>query len=221
MGQTRAALTEKLETLENQVLGTVHDTTSTVGSTVHEVGATVRDTMQDVRATVRETLSTVKDAFDVTRQMQTHPWILLGGSLMAGFISGRVLESIESGRFPPRLGLPTGTEHLLSENAPGEPPREMGAAPARAVPSFLKSLADTFAPELAKVKGIALGMAMGMVRDKLSQSIPPQYQNDLTDMMNRLTVKLGGEPAAPGSGFLGRDESEEYDGSERVRTMGI
>jgi len=221
MGQTRAALTEKLETLENHVLGTVHDTTSTVGSTVHEVGATVRDTMQDVRATVRETLSTVKDALDVSRQMQNHPWILLGGSMMAGFISGRVLDSIESGRFPRRLTYSSAPDDLLSENAGGEPAQGMMAQAVRSAPTFLKSLADTFAPELAKVKGVALGMAMGLLRDKLSQSVPPQYQNDLTDMMNRLTVKLGGEPAAPGTGFFGRDEVDEYEKSDRVRAMDI
>jgi len=220
MGQTRAALTEKLETLENQVLGTVQDTTSTVSNTVHEVGATVRDTVHDVRATVRETLATVKDAFDVSRQMNSHPWLMLGGSVVAGYVSGRILASIEEGRFPPRPSLPTGPEQLLSDRPPIEPEREMPPPPAR-VPSFLKSLADTFAPELAKLKGVALGMAMGLVRDKVRESIPPQYQGDLTDLMNRLTVKLGGEPTPPGSSFLGRDDSEEYDGSERVRSMGL
>jgi hypothetical protein len=220
MGQTRASLTEKLETLENQVLGTVQDTTSTVSGTVHDVRATVRDTMQDMRATVCETVATVRDAFDVPRQMQNHPWVLLGGAVVAGYVGGRVLESIEEGRFPPRIAFSGATDPLASERLVAEPARAVAPAAPR-LPSFLKSLADTFAPELAKLKGVALGMAMGVVRDKLSQSIPPQYQGDLTEMMNRLTVTLGGEPTPPGSGVLGRDESEEYDGSGRVRAMDL
>ncbi len=61
MGQTRAALTEKLETLEEKVLGTVNTTTSTVSTTVHDVGSTVALTVNQVGAAVRDTAQDLRD----------------------------------------------------------------------------------------------------------------------------------------------------------------
>src|SRR5262249_8142063 len=111
MGQTRASLTEKLETLENKVLGTVNDTTSTVSNTVQqvtstvrdtvrEVGATVRETTGDVRAGVREAVSSARDAVDLSRQVREHPWLMLGGSVVAGYVGGVLLDNLERGRLP-------------------------------------------------------------------------------------------------------------------------
>ncbi len=221
MGQTRAALTEKLETLENQVVGTVRDTTSTVQNTVHDVGATVRDTMHDVRASVRETLDTVKDTFDIPRQVEQHPWLMLGSSIVAGYVGGSILESLErGGRLPPRGPVPAGPEELLTERVLTERETEP-PTPSRGMPSFLRSLADTFAPELAKLKGVALGVTLGLVRDKISESIPSQMKGDVNDIIDRVTVKLGGEPTPPGSISLHGDGPAEHNGSERARSMGV
>ena len=217
MGQTRAALTEKLETLENQVVGTVRDTTSTVHNTVHDVGATVRDTMHDVRATVRETLDTVRDTFDLPRQVEQHPWLMLGSSIVAGYVGGTILESLDRGSLPSRGFVspapePYLEERLAMEREP-EPP-----IPTRSAPSFLRSLADTFAPELTKLKGVALGMAVGLVRDKVSEAIPPQMKHEVNDLIDRFTVKIGGEPTPPGSVSLSGDDPEEHNGAERMRS---
>jgi ElaB/YqjD/DUF883 family membrane-anchored ribosome-binding protein len=208
MGQTRAALTDKLEALETKVLGTVNTTTDTVAQTVREVGATVRETAQDVRATVHETLSSVRDALDVTRQAHEHPWLLLGGSVAAGYVGGCLLDTLERGRHPSAdVGRSMG---LL----PGEtePPARHSAA------SFFKALAETFAPELDKLKRAALGMAMGVMRDKISESVPPQMRENFTEMMDRVTVKLGGEPSPP-EAMYGQGEESETNGARTAHTM--
>jgi phosphate uptake regulator len=63
MEETRASLSEKLETLEQQVVGTVQD-----------ARAAVTDTVETVKEAVHETVETVKDTFDIGAQMQRHPW---------------------------------------------------------------------------------------------------------------------------------------------------
>jgi len=221
MGQTRAALSEKLETLENQVLGTVQHTTSTVSNTVQNVGDTVKDTVHDVRATVAETMASVRDALDVPRQIRRHPWLMMGGSVFAGYVGGRLLDSVEAGRFPPRLSLSAEPTSYVpaaeAESATYEPSRP--AAPSRL--SFLKSLAETFAPEIAKLKGMAVGAAVGLMRDKISEAVPPQFQQNVSELMDRFTVKLGGEPTPLGSMSLKSEDRAEHDGPGAYRARGV
>ena len=231
MSQTRAALTEKLENLENKVVGTVNTTTDTVAQTVQEVGATVRETTQNIRATmqettqnmratVRETLSSVRDAFDVTRQMHEHPWLLFGGSVFAGFVGGRVLEGLEQGRLP-SLPAPPAEQFLpsdseLRDNLEAQPP-----ARRRSTFGFLKALTDTFAPEIDNLKRAAVGMAIGLVRDKLSESVPPHMREHVHDVMGRIATKLGGEVPPPGAMFGRSEEDEESDGAHARQSMGM
>lgn len=231
MSQTRAALTEKLETLENQVIGTVRDTTNAVAGTVHdvrstvsdtvrEVGSVMRDTAHGIREGLRDTAAGVRETLDVARQMDRHPWLMLGGSVLAGFLGERILEKVEEGGFAPRRVHPAGTEQLLppSFEEQGRAARE--SAPARSGPSFLQTLTDMFAPEIDKLKRLALGTAIGLMRDRLRESVPAQFQGEVTNLMDRVTLKLGGEPAPPGSMFFGREEDEERNGSKMPRSMG-
>jgi len=230
MGQTRAALTEKLETLEEKVLGTLNSTTSsvsntaevvgnTVSNTVTEVGATVRETARDLRATVDEAMSSVRDALDVTRQVNEHPWLMVGGSVVAGYVGGRVLDGIERGRFPSHITLPVGPEQLLPEDSEFRERFESAPPPARSGSSFFKALTDTFAPEIDKLKRVALGVAIGLMRDKISEAVPPQLKGDITDLVDRFTVKLGGQPTPPGYDPFKGDDREEHNGSEMAGSM--
>ncbi len=227
MGQTRAALTDKLETLENKVLGTVSTTTDAVsqtvqqvGSTVREVGATVQETVQNARATMRETIDSVRDALDVSRQMQQHPWLLFGGSVVAGYAGGLILDNLEHGHLPSLPSLPS-AERLLPQGSEVRQRFEAAQPTRRRAPAFLQALVETFAPELDKLKAAALGMALGVVRDKLHQSVPPQMREDFAQMMDRITTKLGGEPYPPGAMFGASEEAEEANGAHSTRTMGM
>jgi len=217
MGHTRAALTDKLETLENKVLGTVSTTTDTVSQTVQDVGATVRETAQNVRVTMNDTLCSVRDAFNVSRQLHQHPWLLLGGSVVAGYAGGLILDNLERGHMPSLPALPS-AERLLPQSS--EVRQRLQSEPsARRVPGFLKALAETFAPELEKLKAAALGMAMGVVRDKLHEAVPPQMREDFTSMMDRITTKLGGEPCPPGAMFGTSEEDDEANGRHTSSQM--
>jgi len=220
MGQTRAALTEKLETLENKVMGTVSTTTDTVTHTVNEVGATVRETAQSVHGIVQDTLCSVRDALDVSRQFHQHPWLLLGSSVVAGYAGGLILDNLERGHLPSLPALPS-AERLLPQTSEVRQRLESEPPTRRRAPAFLQALVETFAPELDRLKSAALGMAVGIIRDRLHQSVPPQMRDDFVQMMDRVTTKLGGEPYPPGAMFGASEENDESDGAQASRMMGM
>jgi len=91
MAETRSALSEKLEALQDQVLGTVEGTTRSVTDTVEAVQEAVQDTVGTVKESFQETVQSVKSAFDLSEQMQKHPWLLLGGAVVVGYAGGRLL----------------------------------------------------------------------------------------------------------------------------------
>src|SRR5262245_44710471 len=95
MEETRTALTEKLEVLENQVVGTVKDATSAVSQTVETlketvgtVKETVTDTVSAVKDSVQDGVATVKNWFDLRAQFDRHPCLMAGGSVLAGYLIG-------------------------------------------------------------------------------------------------------------------------------------
>ncbi len=217
MGQTRAALTEKLQTLENKVIGAIASTTDMVAQTVQDVGTTVRETSQNFRSTMRDTLSSVRDAFDVSRQIHQHPWLMLGGSVLAGYVCGVVLDNLEHGRLP---SLPA-AEQLLPHGSEVRQCLAKEQPTARRIPGFLKALVDTFAPELDKLKAAAVGMALGALRDKIGESVPSHMRADFTEMMDRITTKLGGHTHRTGAMYGASEEYEETNGAQASRPMGM
>src|SRR5687768_2848245 len=102
MAETRESLADKLETLENKVIGTVENTTQSVANTVESVTdavqdtvatvkGTVHDTVEAVKGGVHDTVETVREAFDIRQQVDRHPWAMLCGSVALGFIGGYLL----------------------------------------------------------------------------------------------------------------------------------
>lgn len=217
MGQTRAALTEKLQTLENKVIGAIASTTDMVARTVQDVGTTVRETSENFRDTMHGTVSSVRDAFDVSRQIHQHPWLMLGGSVVAGYVGGVVLDNLEHGHLP---SLPA-ADRLLPQSS--ELRQRMASRPptARRIPGFLKALADSFAPELEKLKAAAVGMAMGALREKVGASVPPHLREDFAEMMDRITTKLGGNAHPPGAMYGSSEDYDETNGARASGPMGM
>jgi ElaB/YqjD/DUF883 family membrane-anchored ribosome-binding protein len=193
--ETRSALTDKLETLEEQVR-----------ETVQSAKATVEGTIENVKSSVQETVRTVKRTFDLPYQVDRHPWAMMGGSFLAGLALGKWLEGQPSlardypsygGAFsegPPRPA--------VSEAAPRyEPDFNRSAAyspPAAAPPSkpgVLGGLLHQFEDEIEQVKGVAIGALMGVVRDLAKQSLP-KLAPQIDEVMNSATSKVGGRPVA-------------------------
>ena len=88
MDETRSALSDKVELLEQQVVETMHGATTAVADTVDNVKEVVHDTVQTVKDSVQETMDSVKNTLDVQRQVEQRPWIMMAGATAIGFLGG-------------------------------------------------------------------------------------------------------------------------------------
>jgi hypothetical protein len=184
--ETRSSLTEKLETLEGQVRGTVQDAKSTV-----------EDTIQNVKDSVHETVATVKRTFDLNHQVRQHPWAMFGASVLAGYLAGNYLRPMPSHR--PRWQGPSHDGHRgqrpssASESWQGLSARQDFAAGSGATSSWMNWFMNQFHDEIQQAKGLAVGAAVALARDFIKQSVP-QLAPQIEELMNNVTSKLGGQP---------------------------
>ena len=185
MGETRAALSEKLETLEQHMVDTVHDAAHAVAQTV-----------ENVKEAVHDTVESVKDNFDLRLQVDRHPWAMIGGSLALGYLAGYHLLR-RSAALPAPAGKPTLGEH---PNGNGKDARTVDAASAQhrancaTEPGHLSGVNDQFATEIANLKKLAIGTLLSLVRDLVTQAAPKPMQAGLANVIDGVTIQLGGDP---------------------------
>lgn len=197
MEETRTALSEKLETLQNHVVGTVQDATSAVAETVTNVKDAVQETVDTVKGTVRDTVEGVKDTFDFSRQVDRNPWLMVGGSLAVGFLFGRLLggrQAAPSGGLHEPAYSPMRPLQPQSERFAAEPTRVNHSVAEAPAPGWLSSLSDTFGSEIDKLKGLAIGTGLGVVREMITRNVPDELSDRLTEVVDDITRKLGGQP---------------------------
>jgi len=212
MKETRAALTEKLETLENKVVGTVAEATTavsdtveaireTVNETVTTVNETVKGSVETVKETVHESVETVKDIFDLPAHVDQHPWMMLGGSVAVGYCLGALLGSRSSaGSSATTFTYPERT--VPTPSAPSKPTSE---------PS-------PWAPEINKLKGLALGVLFGTARELLLSSVPEHIADQLKEIVDNVTKKVGGEPMPSSDWDALREPVPAPEGAEQGAT---
>jgi hypothetical protein len=194
--ETRSALTEKLETLEGQVR-----------ETVQSAKETVEGTLSNVKSTVQETVASVKQTFDLRYQVDQHPWAILGGSFLTAFVLGNYLEgrrqqerlrSVRTYAYPgsdlvraPAVHESLAGPRLDGNGAATAPSSAVAAEPS--APGLFRRLLHTFDDEIERVKEVAIGAAMGMLRDLAKQSLP-KLAPQIDEVMDSATAKLGGQP---------------------------
>ncbi len=103
----RALMTEKLEMLEKRVQETVGGAEETVKDIVENVMGTiddavgkVKETVGKVKGTVEDTVEGAKRTYDLTTQMARHPWMMLGGTMLLGYLLGRIGGRVAAGARP-------------------------------------------------------------------------------------------------------------------------
>jgi len=162
MERTRESLTEKLEALQEKVLGTVEEATSAV-----------RETVTNVKETMQEGVESVKEAVDVPAHVEKRPWLMFGGAMLGGFLLMTALTRDRiAAAVPRRMAVPTppptpkrhtpGNGHHKTQTAPA-------AAPQESIADKASSLLSAFEPEVNRLKSLALGMALGTVRELLTK----------------------------------------------------
>lgn len=216
MDETRASLSEKLETLEHHVLDSVQGTTDAVQETV----ATVKDAVHD-------TVAGVKDLFDLPLQVRRHPWLIVGGSIALGYLGGYLLLRRRGPDHPavqgpqpstPPVGSYTTRQHngvvkdhrFVEEPSEKAPNKEAAQGPSEN--GLLSGVSSRFGPEISKLEGWVIGTVLSTVRDIITQSVPAQMKAELGGVLDSFTVKLGGEPVQGPvfkDGFFGKGEEPE------------
>jgi ElaB/YqjD/DUF883 family membrane-anchored ribosome-binding protein len=98
--ETRASLTDKLEALEHEVKRSAQNARDAVVGTVETVKHSVEDTVDTVREQFDDAVDAVKESLDVRRHVRNYPWAMVGGSTVAGFITGRMSRRGAGAFFP-------------------------------------------------------------------------------------------------------------------------
>jgi len=215
MAETRLSLTEKLETLEQKVVGTVEEATTAVSETVDVIKDSVQGTVTAVNETVKESVETVKDWFDVRAHVQEHPWLMVGGSVAVGYCMGTILSKAPQSQAhsaPPSY--PVGMQNYSSGGVREERPSTGGTQ------TRIKSALSNWAPEIDKLKSLALGVLFGTARELITSSVPEHVGEHLKEIFDSVTRKAGGEPISSSdlSDLMPKpQESPLHDGSRGDR----
>jgi len=215
MEETRASMTEKLELLEERVRetvesakstvedivenvkGTVDETVGAVKETVGDARSTVEGIVENVKDTMDDTVTMVKQSFDFRYQMDQHPWMMLGGSVLAGYLlGGRGSRSTRSyrtrrswtGAEAKRSGYFATVVNPDADTQPATYPQ-----PQTPTSSLWDSTLGQFREELDIIKGAAIAALMSSVRDMVKQSMP-RIAPQLKKAIDSATAKLGGQP---------------------------
>jgi ElaB/YqjD/DUF883 family membrane-anchored ribosome-binding protein len=205
INETRQSLTEKLETLENQAMGTVQKAHDTVQDTINTVKSSVTETVDTVKSTVAGTVDSVKRTFDIDHQVQERPFVCAGLTFAAGAIAGAIIKGARhhpvhtNGGFHASFAESQRSLSSISAHEP-QPYNNLVPESAASFSSDHERKRDLnhglFSPELEKVKELALGTVMGVVRDLAKDSLPSAYGPHIDEVMNSATIKLGGLPLA-------------------------
>jgi len=194
MEDTRASLTEKLETLEQHMVDTVQGATNAVANTV-----------ENVRGAVHDTVENVKDTLNLRLHVRQHPWRMVAGSAALGCLGGYLLYRIVPSAAPSQSsGSENHRRSAAATNGTVKAPRFVAEEPAErpvaeapqpwSEPRWLSSARSQFEPEITRLKGFVIGRVLSAVRDTIIQSVSEQIRPDLTEVMDSIMVKLGGEP---------------------------
>lgn len=229
----RASMSEKLELLEERVRDTLEETRSTVEGIVENVKETVDETvdavketvegarstvdnfMENVKETMDDTATMVKKSFDLPYQVEQHPWVMLGGSVLVGYLLGSWMyrgSSYQRGYFDQEYASDDDTvlytapvrdgasfddleesvdtrENREASNKYRAPVKSVSHAQPRSWSNFL----GPFQEEWDSLKGVALGTLMGTLRTMVRQHMPTVAPK-LEQAINSASAKLGAEP---------------------------
>jgi hypothetical protein len=179
MADTRCSISEKLDLLERRVMNTVEGATHAVA-----------DTVETMKETVRESVHSVQASLDPIGQAERNPWATFAVSVGAGYAAGKLLEGNHAAPSmvidqPPAWPHPSTSTHELAASH-GRRPESHHAR--------LRHMIEPLEPEIRKLRELGVGMLFGLVRDFLHEAAPASLRSRLTEVVDDVTRKMGGEP---------------------------
>jgi ElaB/YqjD/DUF883 family membrane-anchored ribosome-binding protein len=165
IAQTRSSLVQKIDSLDKQVKAAI------------DGGA------ESFKETVEQVVQSVKQAFDLRRQLEEHPWAMLGGSLVVGYLAGRVVlhgrgissttgrAATADGHAASNLEPPPAAMELPAADRPSSETCSYRTESKNTAPTFLEELTQQLAPELKELKALAIRFAAELLREVIEQTL--------------------------------------------------
>jgi hypothetical protein len=126
----------------------------------------VEDIVENVKDTVDTTVATVQRILNLHYQVDQHPWLMFGGSLLAGYLLGSWSGSSTSAAVSTHdpQGSAAGTTAASSSESFARPQPRQGMG---------SGVLDRFKDEIAILKGAAVGAVISTLRDMVRQALLP------------------------------------------------
>jgi ElaB/YqjD/DUF883 family membrane-anchored ribosome-binding protein len=179
-------MTEKIEQIEGRVRGSARHVRSSVDDTVDRTVHTVRDSVGD-------NIDQMKEKIDVQELVNDKPWLMLGGSILAGYTLGNLTESRSSHRdeqyayataagaheeyaYPGDSSDDRRYRYYEDETRgaqPDSPSRPSRTARAKAASSgFVDDVLDQFGEEMDALQDAAVSTMTRILRETLQDNLP-------------------------------------------------
>jgi len=214
LGLLEEKVAETVQSATASVTETVQNATASVTETVDSVKGAVQGTVDSVRHSVEDTVTSVSEALDLALQVKRHPWAMVMGAMAVGYVGAQMLTTPtgarDRSRFPRRHRTNGSIDRLSLERAEGEgmtsaPPQNRatngsstngaaGVSGATSNSGLMSQFGDSFQAEIAKLKSLAVGTVLGVVRDMLTEAGPPSLKHEIAEVIDGFTEKLGGRP---------------------------
>lgn len=161
MEEKRADLTDKLQNLERKVADELLSVKDTVTESVENV-------TENVTESVTDTIKSVKEAFDITGYVREHPWLSVGGAVIAGYLAHEFLTH----NTPVLSGGVSGN---------GRPQTNQG---------LFSFLGGRFGDELQSLERYAARAAIGLVGQAVKGAAPGEAGSIIGQVVDRLSSAL-------------------------------
>jgi ElaB/YqjD/DUF883 family membrane-anchored ribosome-binding protein len=164
IARTRSSLVQRIDSLEKQVKATI------------DSGA------ESFKEKVEQVAQSVKETFDLQHQLEQHPWAMLGGSLVVGYLAGRVLRergissttgraATADGHVASNLEPPPAAMELPATDRPSSETCSHRTESKNSAPTFLEELTQQLAPELNELKALAIRVTAEFLREVIEQTL--------------------------------------------------
>jgi len=158
---------------------------------VQQVKEAVQETVETVKGSFEETVVSVQQSLNIVRHVEEHPCLMFFGAVGLGFVGTRLLLTEKSSTtYPAQLSREV-TEPVRSTSGHRNGKNRHATSQK---PGFWQSIAERYSDELSKLEGLAISAVASVVRESLTSAAPPALAEQVTEIIDNFTTKLGGKP---------------------------
>lgn len=116
---------------------------------------------------VKDSVHSVRETVDLKRQFRQRPWPFVSGAAAIGFLIG--FRSNNHSTTNGTSAVPNNTHGSVGQTGSSA---GVVRPPMAHQPSWLANLGESFRPEIAELKGLAIGTLLGVAREIITNQFP-------------------------------------------------